>query len=64
MQGAEHAGANVQGAEMTGILIISSDFDLSQHFSCSVQTVECGQIFLLACLQLRKTAQHSFIGQF
>ena len=24
------------------------------HFSCSVKTVECGQIFLLACRQLRK----------
>ena len=42
----------------------SSDFDLAQHFSCSVKTVECGQIFLLACRQLRKKAQHNFIGQF
>ena len=26
--------------------------------------MECGQIFLLACRQLRKEAQHNFIGQF
>ena len=40
------------------------DVDLAQHFSCSVKTVECGQIFLLllACQQLRKKAQHNFIG--
>ena len=44
--------------------IISSDFDLAQHFSCSVKTVECGQLFILACGQLRKKAQHNFIGQF
>ena len=41
-----------------------SDFDLAQHFSCSVKTVECGQLFILACGQLRKKAQHNFIGQF
>ena len=34
--------------------IISSDFDLAQHFSCSVKTVERGQTFLLACQQLQK----------
>ena len=36
------------------------------HFSCSVKTMECGQIFILAvaCRQLRKKAQHNFIGQF
>ena len=49
-------------------IITSSDFDLAQHFSCSasvtVKTVECGQIFILACRQLRKKAQHNFIGQF
>ena len=28
--------------------------DPAQHFSCSVKTVECGQIFLLACLQFWK----------
>ena len=45
---------------------LSLDFDLAvaQHFSCSVKTVECGQIFLLACRQLQKKAQHNFIGQF
>ena len=47
-----------------GRFIISSDFDLAQHFSCSVKTVECGQIFLLACRQLRKKAQHNISGQF
>ena len=41
----------------------SSDFDLAQHFSCSVKTVECDQKVLLACRQLRKKAQHNFIGQ-
>ena len=35
----------------------SSDLDLAQNCSCSVKTVECGQIFLLACWQLRKKAQ-------
>ena len=31
-----------------------------------MKTVECGQIFILAvaCRQLRKKAQHNFIGQF
>ena len=33
---------------------LRSDFDLAQHLSCSLKTVECGQIFLLACRQLRK----------
>ena len=45
----------------------TSNFDLAQYFSCSVETVEhveCGQIFLLACQQLWKKAQHNFIGQF
>ena len=28
-----------------------------------MKTVECGQIFLLACRQLQKKAQHNFIGQ-
>ena len=46
------------------VFIISSDFDPAQHFSCSVKTLECGQIFLLACRQLRKKVQHNFIGQF
>ena len=45
------------------VFIISLDFDLAQHFSCFVKTVECGQIFLLAW-QLRKKAQHNFIDQF
>ena len=36
----------------------------SFHFICSVKTVECGQLFILACGQLRKKAQHNFIGQF
>ena len=43
---------------------LAQDFDLAQHFSCSVKTVKCGQIFLLACRQLQKKAQHNFIGQF
>ena len=29
-----------------------------------MKTVECGQIFLLACRQLRKKAQHNLIKQF
>ena len=53
---------NVQNRRV--LVIISSDFDLAQHFSCSVKTVECGQIFILACRQLREKAQHNFIGQF
>ena len=44
--------------------IISSDFDVTQHFSRSGKTMECGQIFLLACRLLRENAQHYFIGQF
>ena len=51
-------------SQLLEVFIISSDFDLAQHFSCSVKSVECGQIFLLACRQLRKKAQHNFIGQF
>ena len=31
-------------------LLFSSDCYLAQDFSCSVKTVECGQIFLLACM--------------
>ena len=42
----------------------NSDFDLAQRFFCSVKTVECCQIFLLACRQLRKKAQHNIIEQF
>ena len=38
--------------------------DLAQDFSCSVKTVECGQIFILACRQLRKKCQYNFIEQF
>ena len=48
-------------SQLLNVFIISSDFDLAQHFSCSVKTVECGQIFLLACRQLPKKAQHNFI---
>ena len=51
-------------SQLYDVFIISSDFDLAQHFSCSVKTVQCGQIFLAACRQLRKNAQHNFIGQF
>ena len=51
-------------SQLLDVLIISSDFDLAQHFSCSVKTVECGQSFILACGQFRKKAQHNFIGQF
>ena len=51
-------------SQLLDVFIISSDFDLAQHFSCSVKTVECGQLFILACGQLRKKAQHNFIGQF
>ena len=40
-----------------------SDFDLAQHFSCSVNTVKSCQIFFLACRQLRKKVQHNFNGQ-
>ena len=29
-----------------------------------MKTVECGQIFLLSCQQLRKKSQNNFIGQF
>ena len=43
------------------VFIISSDFNLTQHFSCSVKSVECGQIFFLACQQLQKKVQHNFI---
>ena len=35
-------------------LKFGSDFDLAQDFPCSVKTVECGQIFILACRQFRK----------
>ena len=35
-------------SQLLDIFIISTDFDLAQHFSCPVKTVECGQIFLLA----------------
>ena len=52
------------GSQLSDVFIISSDFDLEQDFSCSVKTVECGQLFILACGQLRKKAQHNFIGQF
>ena len=52
------------GSQLLDVFIISSDFDLAQHFSCSVKTVECGQLFILACGQLLKKAQHNFIGQF
>ena len=31
----------------TALLKFSSDFDLAQPLSCSVNTVECGRIFLL-----------------
>ena len=41
-------------SQLLDVFIISSDFDLAQHFSCSVKTVECGQLFILACGQLRK----------
>ena len=51
-------------AQLLYVFKISSDFDLAQHFSCSVKTVGCSQIFLLACQQLWKKAQHSFIRQF
>ena len=51
-------------SQLLDVFIISSDFDLAQHFFCSVKTVECGQLFILACGQLRKKAQHNFIGQF
>ena len=51
-------------SQLLDVFIISSDFDLAQHFSCSVKTVECGPIFILACWQLQKKAQHNFIGQF
>ena len=36
------------------VFIIYLRFCLAQHFSCSVKTVECGQIFILSCRQLRK----------
>ena len=51
-------------SQLLDVFIISSDFDLAQHFSCSVKTVECGQLFILACGQLRKKVQHNFIRQF
>ena len=51
-------------SQLLDVFMISSDFDLAQHFSCSVKTVECGQIFIIACRQSRKKAQHNFIGQF
>ena len=38
-------------SQLLDVFIISSDFDLAQHFSCSVKTVECGQLFILACGQ-------------
>ena len=47
-------------SQLLDVFIISSDFDLAQHFSCSVKTVECGHLFILACGQLRKKAQHNF----
>ena len=51
-------------SQLLDIFSISLDIDLAQHFFCSVKTVGCDQIFLLACQQLRKKAQHNFIGQF
>ena len=51
-------------SQLLDVFIIGSDFDLAQHFSCSVKTVECGQLFILACGQLWKKAQHNFIAQF
>ena len=51
-------------SQLLDVFINSSDFNLAQHFSCSVKTVECGQLFILACAQLWKKAQHNFIGQF
>ena len=42
-------------SQLLDVFIISSDFDLAQHFSCSVKTVECGQLFILACGQLTLT---------
>ena len=47
-------------SQLLDVFIISSDFDLAQHFSCSVKTVECGQLFILACGQLQKKAQFFF----
>ena len=51
-------------SQLLDVFIISSDFDLAQHLYCSMKTVECGQIFIPACRQLRKRAQHNSIGQF
>ena len=31
-------------SQLLDVLKISSDFDLAQHFSWSVKTVECGQM--------------------
>ena len=51
-------------SQLLDVFIISSDFDLHSIFLAAlVKTVECGQIFFLACRQLRKKAQHNFIGQ-
>ena len=41
-------------SQLLNDFIFSSAFDLAQHLSCSVKTVECGQIFLLACQQSQK----------
>ena len=39
------------------------DYFVGNPVTCSVKTVECGQMFILACQQLRKKGQHNFIGQ-
>ena len=44
-------------------LSFSTDFDLAQHFSCSVKTGMWSNISFKACRQLRKKDQHNFIGQ-
>ena len=31
-------------SQLLDVFIISSDFDLAQHFSCSLKIVECGQL--------------------
>ena len=58
------ANCNIQGHKFWMFLQLSFDFELAQHFSCSVKTVEGDQIFILSCQQLRKKGQHNFIGQF
>ena len=35
-----------------------------QHFSCSLKTVECGQIFFLACWQLQKNVSIFSLNNF